>query len=87
MRKKKEFGTDKLGLRLLLLLAALWILFLVIRQAVNRRLSARKGRLRPPVDTVSCAHCGIHIPKKEALVRKNQYFCCEDHVRRNKREE
>lgn len=32
---------------------------------------------RGPV--VRCAHCGLHIPKQEALNRNEVFFCCEAH--------
>lgn len=28
---------------------------------------------------VRCAHCGLHIPKQEALNRNEVFFCCEAH--------
>jgi uncharacterized protein len=69
-----------MGLRLLLLLITLWALILILRRAVRRRSQEPANRPQPPVDTVSCAHCGLHIPKQEALVRDNRYFCCEQHL-------
>ena len=35
--------------------------------------------LPPPQDTVACAHCGVHIPKAEALMLGNQAYCCQEH--------
>ncbi len=26
-----------------------------------------------------CAHCGVHLPRDEALPGKGGVFCCEDH--------
>lgn len=34
----------------------------------------------PIEDMVSCTHCGVHLPKSEAISNdKNQYFCCNEH--------
>lgn len=34
----------------------------------------------PFEDMVSCAHCGIHVPRNESLSDQNdQYFCCTQH--------
>ncbi|PSJ16674.1 PP0621 family protein [Nitrosomonas supralitoralis] len=30
-------------------------------------------------DTVNCAHCGIYLPKSEAISYQNKYFCCQEH--------
>ncbi len=74
-----------MGLRLFLLLAALWALYLLLRRAASRRISEKKNRPRPAVDTVSCAHCGIHIPENEALTKGDLHFCCREHMRLEKR--
>ncbi|UCV00037.1 PP0621 family protein [Acidovorax radicis] len=34
-----------------------------------------------PQDMPACAHCGIHIPKAEALMLGNQAYCCAEHRR------
>ncbi|MGH6612275.1 MAG: PP0621 family protein [Burkholderiaceae bacterium] len=33
----------------------------------------------PRLPMVSCATCGLHIPRNEALVLDERYFCCEEH--------
>lgn len=31
-------------------------------------------------DTVNCSHCGVHLPKSEAINnQENKYFCCSEH--------
>lgn len=35
----------------------------------------------PRLPMVSCATCGLHIPRNEALVQDERYFCCEEHRR------
>ncbi|WP_292921156.1 PP0621 family protein [Nitrosomonas sp.] len=30
-------------------------------------------------DTVSCVHCGVYLPKSEAINYQNKYFCCQEH--------
>lgn len=48
----------------------------------------QKKRLPPNADSsvarlpmVSCATCGLHVPREEALVQDERYFCCEEHRR------
>ena len=35
----------------------------------------------PRLPMVSCAKCGLHIPRNEALVQDDRFFCCEEHRR------
>jgi uncharacterized protein len=35
----------------------------------------------PRLPMVSCATCGLHVPREEALVQGERYFCCEEHRR------
>jgi len=30
---------------------------------------------------VRCAHCGVHLPRSEALLKNGQLWCCEAHAR------
>jgi len=30
---------------------------------------------------VACSHCGLHIPRDEAVVTEQQNYCCEEHSR------
>jgi len=34
-----------------------------------------------PQDMLACAHCGVHIPRSEALVLGSQAYCCPEHRR------
>ena len=33
-----------------------------------------------PQDMLACAHCGIHIPRKEALAQGTHWYCCREHL-------
>ncbi len=50
------------------------------------RRSAPRGGAAPRVDApqamVGCAHCGLHLPRQEALPMGERFYCCEDHRRR-----
>ena len=35
----------------------------------------------PRLPMVSCATCGLHVPREEALQQDERYFCCEEHRR------
>ncbi len=66
-------------LRFVVLVAAVWVAFLIIRQLL------RSSSTRPTVPRsadkrmVRCARCGLHIPEDEALRHQQHYFCSEKH--------
>lgn len=62
---------------LLLVIAVAVIYFLVTGFARKRKHSA------PPLTEamVPCAHCGINIPRSEALESGGRFFCSEEHRR------
>jgi uncharacterized protein len=37
--------------------------------------------IKPPESMVRCAHCGIHMPRSEAVLMKGQTWCSEDHAK------
>lgn len=42
--------------------------------------AARPGhRPQLPQDMVACAHCGLHLPRTEALAHGGHYYCCAEH--------
>jgi uncharacterized protein len=64
--------------KLLLLLAAVAVLYFLVRGLVRKR----GGPSSPPVEAmVPCAHCGINVPRSEALEAKGRFFCSEEHRR------
>ncbi|MCZ2104186.1 MAG: PP0621 family protein [Comamonadaceae bacterium] len=34
---------------------------------------------REPQEMVACAHCGVHLPREEALTDGAQTYCCAAH--------
>jgi uncharacterized protein len=68
----------KLIVLVLLVVVAVWLL----------RRALRPGR-RPDFDSkpsvhgdlVSCAHCGVHLPRGEARTAGERLYCSEEHAR------
>jgi len=58
-----------------LVVAAAWLL----RRALRRL----DGDEAPPeaADLVSCAQCGMHLPRPEARVADGRMYCSEEHAR------
>lgn len=36
-----------------------------------------------PQDMVACDHCGVHVPRMEALMLGNHAYCCAEHRRQH----
>ncbi|WP_019937850.1 PP0621 family protein [Bordetella sp. FB-8] len=53
------------------------------RKAAARRTAAQPGKAPKSIESmVGCAHCGIYMPRSEALLIGKRTWCCEDHARR-----
>jgi uncharacterized protein len=63
---------------LLLVIAAAVVYFLVTGYARKR---ARSSAPPPSETMVACSHCGLNLPRSEALERSGQFFCSEEHRR------
>lgn len=66
------------GIRFLVVLIAVIAVILIAR-----RLWARPSPSRPPRVTsspmVRCAHCGLYLPKEDALENNGETFCSREH--------
>ena len=76
--------------RVLLLAIAVLVLVWLLRRALAARKPGRgPGRPGAPgvpaAELVACAHCGVHLPKNEAIEGPGsvpqRYFCSEEHLR------
>jgi uncharacterized protein len=69
-------------MRFILLIVLIVVAFWVIRRALR---SFNKPAIpeRPPTqgDLVSCARCGMHLPRAEARAAGGALFCSEEHAR------
>ncbi len=71
-------------IRLIGIAILFWLLYRLILALLNK---ARRPAQRPqPMvngeSMVRCEECGVHVPKSEALIYRDKYYCCEEH--RNK---
>ena len=63
----------------LLLALAIYLAWRFVQRKSLPRQDQASDPLRLPM--VSCATCGLHVPRGEALVQDERYFCCEEHRR------
>jgi uncharacterized protein len=54
----------------------LWLLFGRAPRGGKAPLGARRGGAE---DMVSCAHCGVHLPRSEALAARSLHYCSAAH--------
>ena len=61
-----------------LLVAAVWLL-----RRAWRKLGEKPGEkaVAPAGDLVSCAHCGVHLPRAEARMAGSRFYCSDEHAR------
>ena len=63
----------------LLVVAIVWL----AKRAFRAPGGDREVERKPPVegDLVSCARCGVHLPRNEAREAQGALFCSEEHAR------
>jgi uncharacterized protein len=83
--------------RILIILGLIALALWVLRKALGRpdadkaaggsdakpASGAKKKKDTPALDLIACSHCGLHLPRTEAIWRADQPFCCEDHARKS----
>jgi uncharacterized protein len=76
-----------MGLRLVLLILAIWVVYSVIRRNLRRNRNATHAppEKRPVVDMVRCQHCGTHLPAPESIQRDGKHYCSRAHLEADRR--
>ena len=62
-----------------LLALAIYLVWRLVQKKHLPPPGSDSGVARLPM--VSCATCGLHVPREEALIQNEHYFCCEEHRR------
>ena len=70
-------------MKLLLLLLAVFVLFWLLRGSLRRARrpppAAKPADAETPQPMLSCAQCGLHLPRDEALPGRGGVFCGAAH--------
>ncbi|MGE8566431.1 hypothetical protein D3C85_437890 [compost metagenome] len=76
----------KLLFWIVLIIAVLFVARIAARMAAARQVGEQpKGRSQPappkhaPESMVRCAHCGIHLPRSEAVLLNGHTWCSTEH--------
>jgi uncharacterized protein len=68
--------------RTLIIIAAVVLVFLIIKNRLNSRNPQQKKVPSTKADKmVKCLQCGTYIPRKEAIISGTENFCCQQHQR------
>ena len=75
--------------KLILIAVAIFVFLWLLRRALAAPRSGDKPADTPGSqqgDLVSCAHCGVNLPKAEARTAGGRHYCSEEHWRAGPRE-
>ena len=64
---------SKLLLLLLVVLAAWWLV-----KGFRRNGAAKGAPEAAPEQMVTCNHCGLYLPRGEAISEGDKFFCCDE---------
>jgi uncharacterized protein len=64
---------------LIIALAVALLLWLLFGRARRQDKPPRGTRPSGAEDMVTCAHCGVHLPRSEALAARSLHFCSAAH--------
>jgi uncharacterized protein len=64
---------------LFLLLLALVVIWAVKRSRVKPPAGSAQAPSPSPTEMVACAHCGIHLPRAEAVSGQKGLYCSTEH--------
>ncbi len=67
---------SKLLLLILVVLAAWWLV-----KGFRRNGAAKGAPEAAPEQMVTCNHCGLYLPRGEAISAGDKFFCCDEHRR------
>jgi uncharacterized protein len=77
---RKDFGYTNLmfGIRVLLFLLGIGLVVWILIRLAKGPALAKKPQKKVG-DMVPCSHCGVYVPRGEALQDGDRYFCCREH--------
>jgi uncharacterized protein len=68
--------------RILIIIAALLLVYLIIKNRLTRRSPGKKSPDSAATDEmVKCLQCKTYIPRKAAIISGTEIFCCKQHQR------
>ena len=69
---------------ILLAVIAFWLIRGALRRAALKKPAAPQAAVE--AELVSCAQCGMHLPRAEARLAGDRVYCSDEHARLGPRE-
>ena len=66
-------------MKILLFLAVVFVLLWLLRGVTSGRRGGAAQPPQAPQEMIACAHCGVHLPRDEALPGRGGVFCGDAH--------
>ncbi len=66
-----------MGIRTIIIIAALYGLYWVIRKILNN--NDKTPNERETENMVECKFCGTHLPVSAAIEEGENFYCCQQH--------
>ena len=69
-------------MKIVIVLIAVWLLIWLLGSAKRRRAAVERKQPRGPAvpqPMLACSHCGLHLPRDEALPGRGGMFCGAEH--------
>jgi uncharacterized protein len=67
-------------LRLILLIAFIYGIYLLLRRAAAGGAPGKSGSAPAPQEhMVSCAHCGVYLPQSDSVSAGERFYCGDAH--------
>lgn len=63
--------------RLIALALLIWIIYRMIRRAIESRKPRASGELRK---LVNCKYCDVQVSEDIAVVKSGDWYCCQEHA-------
>ena len=77
---RRDFGyTSRMfGIRVLIILLGIGLVAWILIRLAKGPALAKKPQKKVG-DMVRCSHCGVYVPRGEAVQDGDRYFCCREH--------
>ncbi|MES9901078.1 MAG: PP0621 family protein [Sedimenticola sp.] len=73
-----------MGIKLFIALAAAFLIYHLV-QLIKRGANKTSGQEpKAAVDTVQCRHCGVYLPRSEAVGSDDELYCSSQHLEAHK---
>lgn len=66
-------------IKLILLALGVWVVYRLLKSYGRSVSQDQSPRAENGGDMVRCAHCGVHLPRSEAIVSREEFFCTNEH--------